>query len=222
LENVFATLWGLIAFAGFVTALLIPKTEEYGSRFRESVDDTDREIAARWSAAVRTVPVAVLAGVVIIVAAIVATAGWGTQFLARSNFWMLIVSVVAQAGFAFTVRYLVSPVPAAFPRIDPVKAAGGRDLRSPAGGTRVSLRFENGTDDDLVIDWINRDGVLAGNLREVVARGGHSTRVTYAGHLWRVSTGAGPAVAIFAAPAEPAVAVVTPPMLEARPQSPNP
>jgi hypothetical protein len=222
LDNVFTTLWGLIAFAGFVTALLIPKTEEYRSRFQDSVQDADRLVAARWSAAVRTVPVAVMAGVLIIVAATVATAGWGTQILTRMNFWLLVVSVLAQAGFAFTVRYLVARVKPAFPRMDPIAGADRTDLRSQGGGVKVSVRFDNDTDQDLMLDWINFHGSPDQELRRVVARGERTRRATYAGHLWQVATTSGRVVAIFSAPGEPAVAAVTSPMIRASPQSPDP
>jgi hypothetical protein len=208
----------MIAFAGFVTALLIPKTEEYRTRFQESVEDADREVAGRWSAAVRTAPIAVMAGVLIIVAGSVATAGWGNQILARMNFWLLVVSVLAQAGFAFTVRYLVAHVTPTFPRIDPIRDADRDGLRSKRGGVKVSIRFDNATDRDLVLDWINSQGSLDQGLRRVVAQGEHVRQETYAGHLWRISTESGELVAIFEAPGEPAVAAVTSSMVPPNPR----
>lgn len=215
MDNVFSTLWGLIAFAGFVTALLIPKTEEYRARSQESVEDADREIAARWSSAVRAIPVAVTAGVLIVVVASVATAHWGAHVLAQMNFWLLVVSVLAQVGFTLTVRYLVARVPAAFPRIEPIEINNKRDLCSKGGGAKVSIRFDNDTDQELILCWINYQGSLDPKRRWTLPQNDHDQnmkRETYARHLWQISTKAGEVVAIFDAPGEAAVAVVTPSM----------
>jgi hypothetical protein len=221
MANVMTTLWGLIAFAGFVVALLIPKTDEYRSKSESSMEDADREMAARWAAAVRTAPLAVMAGVLIIVVGGAATAGWGTRILQRTDFWLLVVAVLAQAGFVFTVRYLVAPVTAEYPRISPVGNPDLANLRSKGGGVKVSIRFDNNADEDMVLDWINFQGAVEDRLRGVIGQGSHVRRETYAGHLWRVSTQAGEPVAVFDAPDQPGVADVTSSMVPASPPSPG-
>jgi hypothetical protein len=211
-DNIFATLWGLIAFAGFVTALLMPKTDEYQSQLRETVDEDDREVAARWSAAVRVTPVAVLGGVIAVAVAAVATAGWGTGLLGQMNFWLLIVAVVSQAGFAFTVRYLVAAVPREFPRIAPLPGNAWRAMRS-RGGAKTAIRFDNKTSGSLVLEWIGFDGAPA--QRQEIEPGDWLTQVTYVEHCWRISTPDNADVATFMPLSQVAVAEVTQDMLPA-------
>jgi hypothetical protein len=116
--NVLTTLWGLIAFAGFATTLLVPRTDEYLTQFKASILETDRENAARWSGALRTVPVVVLAVVLAVSLGAARDAGWSTP-LTTMDFWLLATAAATQFGFVFAVRYLVPSVPKTIPVVQP-------------------------------------------------------------------------------------------------------
>jgi hypothetical protein len=209
--DVLTTLWGLIAFAGFVTTLLIPKADEYSAIFRDSVEETDRGTAARWSTAVRSIPGVVLAGVIAIVASAAATATWRSNALTTMDFWLLVASILAQAGFAFTVRYLVPVVPAEIVLLRPVAGGDWRKLRSASASRETSIRFDNQTNEDLVLHWIDYNGQL--DQRQLICAQDSAHRITYLTRPFRISTVDDRDVAVFEPVKVPAVAVITSPMI---------
>ena len=59
-DNILTTLWGLVAFGGFVTGLLTPRADIYYDRYVQTVKEGERLAARRWWLAATVIPAGVL------------------------------------------------------------------------------------------------------------------------------------------------------------------
>ncbi|MFD0316267.1 VHL beta domain-containing protein [Streptomyces flavalbus] len=185
--NVLATVWGLITFAGFVVALLIPKAEEYVRAYWETAEEGARARARKWSSAARTAPL-IVCGAVAVLCVVSALALRGSGEPTRVDVGMLAVAWLTQAGFAVAVRYLVVGVPRAMPVVLPAHVPDLSVLRS-RDGPRTALRFANESHTALRVLWVDHGG--SEHAMDELPPGTERVQLTYAGHPFVVRTAAG-------------------------------
>jgi hypothetical protein len=199
MESVFASLWGLITFAGFANSLLIPKADDYVSRFRDSVGEDERLEARRWTTAVRVSPVVVLIAVVAL-----ATAAPIARDATIMDLCLLGLGLLAQAGFTAAVRYLVPAIPASIQDIALARGVDWQQLTSQHGTPQTAVRFVNATEVALELNWVDWDGQLQNY--GTIQPGKDWVQITYLGHPFLLRTADGRDVAIVEPLSEPAVA----------------
>lgn len=204
--NVLATIWGLITFAGFVVALIIPKTDEYITAFWESAEEVARARARKWSSAARTAPVIICVAVAI-VSVTSAMALRGSERPSGVDLGMLVVAGLTQAAFAVAVLYLVTRVPRAIPIVPPASIDNLSVLRAN-DGPRTALRFINESHTPLQLLWVDHSG--SRHDRGVIAPDSEHTQLTYAGHPFLIKLyDNGQVVAAFVPLAIPGTAIIT-------------
>ncbi|MEU6844770.1 hypothetical protein ABZ930_23140 [Streptomyces sp. NPDC046716] len=198
MESVLASLWGIIAFAGFVNALLIPKADGYISRFRESAGEAERRDAHRWGTAVRVCPVVVL----IVVIALSVAAGLVLD-ASLMDLCLLSLGIVAQAGFTAAVRYLVPATSTSLPNITLARGVDWRRLRSQYGTRQTVVRFINQTEVPVKLNWVDWEGQLQDY--GTIQPGRDLVMNTYLGHPFLLRSTEGRDVAVVEPLARPAV-----------------
>jgi hypothetical protein len=212
MESVLASLWGIIAFAGFVNSLLIPKADGYISKFRESAGEGERREAYRWSTAVRVGPAIVL----IVVIALASAAGIVLD-ASLMDLCLLSLGILAQAGFTAAVRYLVPATSASVPNITLTRDVDLRRLRSQHGTRQTVVRFINETEVPLKLNWVD----WGGQLRDygTIQPGTDLVMPTYLGHPFLLRNAEGRDVAVVEPLSQPAVAKISSADLPDRPYS---
>lgn len=210
--NVLATIWGLITFAGFVVALIIPKTDEYITAFWESADEVARARARKWSSAARTAPVIICMAVAVVSLAS-SMALRGSERPTGVDIGMLVVAGLTQAGFAVAVLYLVTRVPRVMPTVPAVTVDDPAVLRAE-DGPRTVLRFINESHIAVQLLWVDHSGTT--HDRGVIASDSEHTHLTYAGHPFLIkSINSGQVFAVFIPLALPGTATITDAMIAA-------
>ncbi|MFD7814127.1 hypothetical protein ACFV6E_14405 [Streptomyces sp. NPDC059785] len=213
--NVLSTVWGLITFAGFVVALIIPKTDEHITAYWESAKEGARARARKWSSAVRTAPLVTCVAVAL-VSVVSALALRGDDRPNGVDIGMLAVAELTQVAFAVAVLYLVTRVPSSMPVVRPTPAPTDADLAAlrSVDGPRTALRFINESRTPLRLAWIDHGGNR--HDQGVIEPGSAHVRLTYVGHPFVVSSADdGRVVATYAPLRFPGVAAITDPMTEA-------
>ncbi|MFE6282687.1 hypothetical protein [Streptomyces sp. NPDC057877] len=204
--NLLATVWGLITFAGFVVALLLPKAEDTIKAFWETAEEGARARARKWSFAVRTAPV-VTCGVVAVVCVAAGLALRGSERPTGVDVGLLVVAGLTQAGFAVAVLYLVARVPRAMRTVLPTPVGEPATLRSE-DGPRTALRFVNESHATLQLLWVDHSGTL--HERGLLPPDSERAQLTYAGHPFVIRLpGGGRVLAVFVATAVPGTAILT-------------
>ncbi|MFD3929922.1 hypothetical protein [Streptomyces sp. NPDC058614] len=208
-----ATIWGLITFAGFVVALIIPKADEHVTAFWESAEEGARARARKLSSAARTAPLFICVAVAV-VSVTSAMALRGSEPPSGVDIGMLVVAGLTQLAFAVAVRYMVTGVPRAMPVVPPADSDDPSLLRAK-DGPRTALRFINESHTPLRLLWIDHSG--SRHDRGVIAPDSQHTQLTYAGHPFLVeSSPTGQIVAAFVPLAVPGTATITDTMLTPR------
>jgi uncharacterized membrane protein YedE/YeeE len=202
MESVLASLWGIITFAGFVDSLLISKADDYVSKFKESVGEDERLLGRRWTRAVRGIPMAVLAAVVVL--AVVAPMAVDASTM---DLCLLGLGVLAQVGFTSAVRYLVPTVPGSIPDITPARGMEWQQLRSQHGTQQTAVRFINATGVILELHWIDWNGQL--QQYGTIEPGREWVQITYLGHPFLLRTAEGRDVAVVAPLPRPGIARIS-------------
>ncbi|MFI2412138.1 hypothetical protein [Streptomyces sp. NPDC018947] len=213
MDSALASLWGLVTFAGFVNSLQIPRADDYVTRYRNSVGEGERREAHRWTMAVRTSPVVIS----VVVAALVIATPIAIDTSAM-DLCLLLLTVLAQAGFAATVRYLVPAVPASVPAIIVTRGVDWRQLRSQDSTRQTSVRFVNASTVSLDVNWVGWDGQP--QSYGAIEPGGHRVLSTYVGHPFLLRTADGRDVAVVEPLSQPAVARIRNADLPGEPSEP--
>lgn len=207
MANVYATLWGLIAFSGFVTTLLTPQTEKYAAAYRDAVTVGALSIARRWVVIVRRVPLLVLALVVSLSVTAPVVLRGGADPATGWDLFLLAIAVVAQFGFVVTIRTLIPVVPAQLPVLSPTSVTDRHQLTSPPSQSVTTIRFVNRTQQPLDLHWIDFEGVLI-PYGTIAALDEDRIQSTYAGHWFLLTDSNGHEIVMFKAEPTPAIAVI--------------
>ncbi|MFJ4687027.1 hypothetical protein [Streptomyces sp. NPDC088789] len=213
MESVLASLWGLITFAGFVNSLLLPRADDYVTKFKDSVRERERREARRWTTTVRMSPVVILFVVATLVVATSITMDTSTMDLC-----LLVLTVLAQVGFTGAVRYLVPAVPATIPAINVTRAVDWQQLRSQHSTRQTSVRFVNASTALLDVNWIDWHGHL--HPYGTIHPGQHRVQSTYVGHPFLLRTPDGRDAAVIEPLSQPAVARISNTDLPGEPGTP--
>ena len=208
----YATLWGLITFSGFVITLLLPQADKYAQAYFETVTRSSLNSARRWVRIIREVPIFVLVAVVALSVLSPIVLRNGSDRATAWDFVLLAVAVVAEVGFVLTARFLVPRVPRSIETIAPVLGTREAGLTSPLRGARTAIRFVNQTSEPLQLNWVDFEGSLV-SYGLISPGSDDSIQSTYTGHWFTICMTDGQELASFEAQPFPAIANVDDSML---------
>jgi hypothetical protein len=203
--NVYATLWGLITFSGFVITLLLPQADKYAQLYFETVTRSSLNSARKWVRVIRQVPILVLVAVVTLAVLSPIVLRNESDRATAWDFALLAVAVVAEVGFVLTARFLVPRVPGSIETISPVLGARKAGLVSPLRGAPTAIRFVNRTSASLQLNWVDFEGSLV-SYGLVPAGSDGAIQSTYTGHWFTICETDGRELASFEAQPFPAIA----------------
>ncbi len=178
------TLWGFIAFFGFIISLQLPYTEAAQVRFRTDPSTTALNEARRWT---RTAYVTSLVMVLVVTVAAIGIAAdqrWEFQPPGELKFWLLCIAVLAPCLFVGFVYSLIGAPPNLRIIVVP-KGVGERD--SPGGySEEVVTRVYNRTNEDLFVIWLDWVGNASVDHEYRVPANTDVKVATRLGHRWLV------------------------------------
>ncbi|MFD7500632.1 hypothetical protein [Streptomyces sp. NPDC059850] len=119
---------------------------------------------------------------------------------------LLALTVYAQAGFAWAVRYLVPAIPPCIPAITVTRGVDWRQLRSQNSTRQTSIRIVNNAAVPLDLHWVDWEGQL--QSFGAIQPGQHRVLSTFVGHPFLLRTADGRDAAIVEPLPQPAVAKI--------------
>ncbi|MET9552364.1 hypothetical protein [Streptomyces sp. NPDC006645] len=147
---------------------------------------------------IRIIPV-----VILFVAAVLVVAARITIDTSAMDLCLLVLTVLAQAGFTGAVRYLVPAVPASIPSITVTRGVDWQQLRSQNTTRQTAVRFVNASAVPLDLNWVDWGGQL--QSYGTIQPGQHRVQSTYVGHPFLLRTADGRDAAIVEPLSRPAV-----------------
>jgi hypothetical protein len=205
--NLVAAQWGLLGAFGVAVTLLIPKADQYRQDYLRTGNVHEGDRARKWGALVRTAPVVVLAGLVLLSVLASPLPGNGPDL--REDYTIVAAPIVAQAGFIYLVMRLIPRMPKG--RRVRVRDPRSKYLPSPESMGQTVITITNSSDRPLTLWWLDGSGTPDDRAVpvETIDAGKNRKQATKAWHYWLLRTQYGVDVGFIQAKDEPTAAEVT-------------